>query len=169
VTLPVRALHELGVHTLIVTNAAGGINPTLRAGDLMLITDHLGIAAITGANPLWGPNDDALGPRFLDMSRTYDLELRRLALRVAARIGLPLRQGIYAGLAGPTFETPAEVRFSAAGRRGRCGDVHGSGSYRGTPHGHACSGISGIANLTIDDPDAQASVDHQEVLAAGKS
>ena len=110
-TLPVRVMHELGIGTLIVTNAAGGLNPAWRAGDLMLITDHIGLSAMIGHNPLWGPNDDSLGPRFPALSKAYDPDLRRLVVRVAAELGIELRQGVYCGLAGPAFETPAEVRF----------------------------------------------------------
>ena len=121
VTLPVRVMAMLGVRTLIVTNAAGGVNPTFNPGDLMLITDHLGFMAMIGGNPLWGPNDETLGPRFLAMNNAYDKELRRLALQVAAERGITLHQGVYAGLGGPTFETPAEIRFLRMAGADSCG------------------------------------------------
>jgi purine-nucleoside phosphorylase len=108
---PVRVLQRLGVCTLILTNAAGGIHPAFAAGDLMLITDHLNLIGIGGANPLRGPNDPRLGPRFPDMSAVYDPDLRWMTKAAAKRIRLPLREGVYAGVAGPSFETPAELRY----------------------------------------------------------
>src|SRR5690606_4284136 len=108
VVRPVRVLRRLGVDVFIITNAAGGINPAFSPGDLMLIADHLNL---TGTNPLLGPNEDAFGPRFPDMTQAYDSELRALAHRVTAGLDLELREGVYAGLTGPTFETPAEIRM----------------------------------------------------------
>jgi purine-nucleoside phosphorylase len=108
---PVRVLLRLGVKTLIVTNAAGAVNPEFLPGDLMLITDHLNLMGLGGVNPLAGPNDDRVGPRFPDMSRAYDPALRDAALRAAAETGSALRQGVYACVAGPSYETPAELRF----------------------------------------------------------
>ena len=108
---PVRVLLRLGVKTLIVTNAAGAVNPEFLPGDLMLITDHLNLMGLGGVNPLAGPNDEKLGPRFPDMSRAYDPALRDAALRAAAETGSALRQGVYARVAGPSYETPAELRF----------------------------------------------------------
>lgn len=108
VVFGLRLMLRLGARTVIVTNAAGGANPVLEPGDLMLIEDHLNL---TGRTPLLGPNDDAIGPRFPDMSRAYDPELRALACRVAAARGVPLRTGVYAGLLGPSYETPAEIRM----------------------------------------------------------
>lgn len=103
-----RTMARLGVGAVLITNAAGGLEPSWEAGDLMLMTDHLNL---TGTTPLLGPNDDALGPRFPDMSTAYDLELRAAARDVAAKAGITLREGIYAGLLGPSYETPAEVRM----------------------------------------------------------
>lgn len=108
VTFPVRVMKALGVDTLIVTNAAGGVNTDFRPGDLMLIRDHLNL---TFRNPLIGPNDERLGPRFPDMSEAYDKGLRELAKNVAAKLGISLREGVYAGLLGPSYETPAEIRM----------------------------------------------------------
>jgi purine-nucleoside phosphorylase len=110
-TFPVRVLHRLGAQTLIVTNAAGGLNDGFETGDLMLITDHINLVGMAGFNPLRGPNDERLGPRFVDMSSAYDVGLRDLALSVARELGIELRQGTYVMSAGPTFETPADVRF----------------------------------------------------------
>lgn len=108
VVFPVRVMKKLGIKALVVTNAAGGINHGYEPGDLMLITDHLNL---TGNNPLIGPNDDEFGPRFPDMSEAYDRNLIELAEGVAAGQKLKLQKGIYAGLTGPTYETPAEIRY----------------------------------------------------------
>ena len=108
VTLPVRVMRALGVHTLIVTNAAGGVNTAFSPGDLMLITDCINM---TGANPLFGENLESFGPRFPDMSKAFDAPLRDLALRCAKARGTSLQQGVYAQMTGPSFETPAEIRM----------------------------------------------------------
>jgi purine-nucleoside phosphorylase len=111
-TLPVRVMHALGAQTLIVTNAAGGINPAYRPGDFMLIRDHIYLPGMAGANPLMGPNDDRLGERFPPIAKAYDANLRRLARELAA--GQPdttLHEGVYVMLSGPFFETGAELRF----------------------------------------------------------
>ncbi|WP_059052408.1 purine-nucleoside phosphorylase [Paenibacillus senegalimassiliensis] len=105
---PVRVMKELGVSTLLVTNAAGGINTAYAPGDLMLISDHINL---TGRNPLIGPNDEELGARFPDMSQAYSRKLRELAKSVAAEKDVPLQEGVYAGLLGPCYETPAEIRM----------------------------------------------------------
>jgi purine-nucleoside phosphorylase len=108
VTFPIRTLVLLGCRTIIVTNAAGGVNPDLLPGTLVVISDHLNMFP---EGPLRGDNDERLGPRFPDMTRAYDAELRALALRVGKQRGLALREGVYAGLPGPSYETPAEVRM----------------------------------------------------------
>jgi len=105
---PVRVMKALGVKTLLVTNAAGGVNLNYEAGDLMLISDHLNM---TGKNPLIGPNDNELGVRFPDMSEAYSKRLRAVARDIATAQGFTLREGVYAGLLGPTYETPAEIRM----------------------------------------------------------
>ena len=107
VTLPVRVMRQLGVHTLVVTNAAGGVNTGFAPGDLMLIRDMINYS---GLNPLMGPNLDAFGPRFPDMSNAYDAELRTRVRQIAARENIPLAEGVYLMVSGPTFDTPAEVR-----------------------------------------------------------
>ncbi len=108
VTFPVRVLRALGATTLVVSNACGGMHPLWQAGDLMLIADHINML---GDNPLIGPNDETLGPRFPDMSVPYDAPLRALARRVAADAGITLREGVYVAVPGPNLETRAEYRF----------------------------------------------------------
>ncbi|TYR82524.1 purine-nucleoside phosphorylase [Priestia megaterium] len=108
VTFPVRVMKEIGVETLIVTNAAGGINESFQPGDLMIISDHINNF---GTNPLIGPNDSDLGVRFPDMSTAYCPELRSLVKDVAAKLDISLQEGVYVGNTGPTYETPAEVRM----------------------------------------------------------
>lgn len=107
VTFPIRALGRWGIRTLILTNAAGGIRETYEQGQLVLISDHINL---TGRNPVLGPNDDRFGLRFFDMSEAYSLELRRLAQAAALEEGYVLEEGVYMGLLGPSFETPAEIR-----------------------------------------------------------
>ncbi|MFT4704190.1 MAG: purine-nucleoside phosphorylase [Bradymonadia bacterium] len=109
VVFPLRVMRALGAQTLIVTNAAGGIAPEHRVGDLMVITDHLNL---TGRTPLLGVNDERIGPRFPDMTNAYDPELRAIALSTGVALGLTLHQGVYAGMLGPAYETPAEVRMA---------------------------------------------------------
>jgi len=108
VTYPTRVLGCLGIRQLIVTNAAGGININFHPGDLMLIADHINLM---GTNPLIGKNMDELGPRFPDMSEAYDSGMRATALHIAGDVGIPVFQGVYLGLAGPSYETPAEIRM----------------------------------------------------------
>jgi purine-nucleoside phosphorylase len=108
VTFPVRVMKKLGADIIIISNAAGGMNRFFKRGDLMLITDHINLF---GDNPLIGPNDEELGPRFPDMSEAYSQQLIKLAKKIALKEKIRLREGVYAGLAGPTLETPAEYRF----------------------------------------------------------
>ena len=108
ITFPIRVMQALGVKTLILSNASGGLNPRFNPGDIMMITDHINL---TGANPLIGPNEDTWGDRFPDMSRAYDPELMQSARSAARFSGHKLPQGVYVGLKGPSLETPAEVRF----------------------------------------------------------
>lgn len=106
--LPVRVMKALGVTTLLVTNAAGGVNLGYKPGNLMLISDHINL---TGRNPLIGPNDNALGVRFPDMSDAYSLRLRKIAKETASELGFSVQEGVYVGLLGPNYETPAEIRM----------------------------------------------------------
>ena len=107
IAAPVRVMKALGVETLLVTNACGGVNLDFQVGDLMVIDDHINFM---GANPLTGPNDAGFGPRFCDMTYAYTPALRRLADEVAAAQGVALRHGVYLGYMGPSYETPAEIR-----------------------------------------------------------
>jgi purine-nucleoside phosphorylase len=107
-------MYMLGAHTLIVSNAAGGVNPEYRPGDFMVLSDHIYLPGMAGHNPLQGPNDERFGPRFPAVSQAYDAQLRRLAHQVAhdwRKLGLKLHEGIYTMVAGPNFETKAELRF----------------------------------------------------------
>ena len=108
VTFPVRVMKALGANTLVVSNACGGLNPLFKAGDIMVITDHINLL---GSNPLFGPNDESLGPRFPDMCCCYDPELIALAENVALNLGMKLQKGVYVSVAGPNLETAAEYRF----------------------------------------------------------
>ena len=105
---PVRVLGRLGIKSLLLTNAAGGINPSYSQGALVLLSDHINLQ---GSNPLTGPNDDRFGPRFPGMSEAYSLRLRQLAQQAARELGIALPEGVYAALAGPSYETPAEIRY----------------------------------------------------------
>lgn len=170
IAFPVRTFQQMGVDTLIVTNAAGGLNPRFKAGELMLITDHINLVGMAGLNPLRGPNDPELGPRFPDMSRAYDLELRAIAERVAAREGIPLNEGVYIMLAGPSFETPADLRFLLAIGADAVGMSTVPEVTAARHGGTRVLGISGISN-TLSASDAAVGHEdttHEEVLAAGK-
>ncbi|HEX7065559.1 MAG TPA: purine-nucleoside phosphorylase [Bacillales bacterium] len=108
VTFPVRVMNGIGIEKLVVTNACGGINSGFQAGDLMIIEDHLNM---TGTNPLIGPNDETIGPRFPDMSRAYNPELIDMAEKIANRLEINVQKGVYAGISGPSFMTPAELKM----------------------------------------------------------
>jgi len=108
VTFPVRVMARIGAEFLIISSAAGGLNPLFEPADVMVVTDHINL---TGRNPLIGPNLDSFGPRFPDMSRVYDASLIGLATQKALELGIPLRHGVYVGILGPSLETPAETRF----------------------------------------------------------
>ena len=169
ITLPVRVMRLLGIETLILTNAAGGINPDYRTGDLMLIGDHINLPGMAGNHPLRGPNDPTFGPRFPDMSQPYDARLRRLARQAAERQGILLHEGIYAMLAGPSYETPAEIRYLRA-----IGvDAVGMSTVPEVIVARHCGlrvlAVSGISNMAIADPQPGQVVNHEEVLMAGKA
>jgi purine-nucleoside phosphorylase len=166
VTLPVRVMQRLGIKTMIVTNAAGAINPDFHAGDVMLITDHLNLIGMAGDNPLRGPNLDEIGPRFPDMSNAYDPVLRTLAVDVADKAHIKLHQGVYVSLSGPSFETSADLRFL----RTAGADVVGMSTVpevivarHGGMRVLGFSGVSNKANL-----DGSTITTHEEVLEAGK-
>ena len=164
VTLPVRVMVELGIKTLIVTNAAGGLNPDFEPGDLMLIRDHINFPGMAGNNPLRGPNDERYGPRFPDMTQPYDAALRDLARQVAAGAGFTLREGVYAYVGGPSFETPAELRFLQRVGADAVGMSTAPEVVIARHAGVRVLGISTIANLALPDPKAGVTQTHQEVL-----
>ena len=168
ITLPVRVMMALGIEVLIVTNAAGGINANFSPGDLMLITDHISFLGLAGQNPLRGPNDDSIGPRFPDMTETYTLALRQLAHDTAVANGFNLQEGTYAYVAGPSFETPAELRFL----RTIGADAVGMSTVPTvTVARHAglkILGISSITNKADPDPKPGTVVSHEEVLETGQ-
>ena len=167
VTLPIRVMQLMGIKTVFLTNAAGGINPAFKAGDLMLITDHLNLIGMTGANPLRGPNDESLGPRFPDMSRVYDPELRIFALDAARGAGFEMHQGVYICLAGPSFETPADIRFLRAMGADAVGMSTVPEATVARHGGLRVMGISGISNVAIHEADSTRETTHDEVLEAG--
>ena len=158
VVLGVRLMIALGARTLIVTNAAGGIRDDLQAGDLMLIEDHLNL---TGVNALAGPNDEALGPRFVPLNDAYDPALRATAQRVARAQGAPLAAGVYAGLLGPTYETPAEVRMLRTLGADAVGMSTVLETIAARHMGARCLGLSCITNRAARA--GEAPPDHAEV------
>jgi len=166
VTLPVRVMQRLGIGILIVTNAAGGINPEFVPGDVMLITDNLNLIAMMGQNPLIGPNLDDLGPRFPDMSRAYDRELCELARGAARNEGLPLREGVYAGLSGPSFESPADLRFLHLAGADAVGMSTVPEVIVARHGGMRVLGLSGISNKA--NLDGSTVTTHAEVMEAGR-
>lgn len=167
VVFPVRVMQVLGVKTLIVTNAAGGINPAYRVGELMLISDHINLLGMTGHNPLHGPNDPSLGPRFPDMSCAYDAGLRQLAREVAREEQIPLHEGVYACLSGPSFETPADIRFLRIIGVDAVGMSTVPEVTVARHGGLRVLGVSGISNATVAEPQDGRVTSHEEVLAAG--
>jgi len=169
VSLPVRVMQLLGVRTLIVTNAAGGIRPGLSAGDLMAITDHLNLLGLAGHNPLRGPNDDSLGPRFPAMTWAYDPELLALLRAEAQERGIPLHEGVYAMVAGPSFETPAEVRWLRAIGVDAVGMSTAPEVTVARHGGMRVIGISLISNVAVDSLEgAREEASHEQVLEAGQ-
>jgi purine-nucleoside phosphorylase len=168
VVFPVRVMQVIGIDTLIVTNAAGGLNPAFQPGELMLITDHINLVGMTGNNPLFGPNDPTLGPRFPDMSQAYDAELRGIAQEVARERQIPLHLGVYAGLAGPSFETPAEIRFLRLIGADAVGMSTVAEVTVARHGGLRVLGISGISNVALAEPVSGQEASHEEVLAAGQ-
>lgn len=167
VTLPVRVMQALGVEILIVTNAAGGVNPSYHPGDVMLIRDHINLIGMAGLSPLRGPNLERFGPRFPEMTRAYDPELRALARWVALDAGIPVHEGVYICLTGPAYETPADVRFL----RLIGADAVGMSTVPEVTvarHGEMrVLGISGISNVVAAEEGGPAA-SHEEVLNAGR-
>lgn len=166
VTLPIRVMQRLGIGTIILTNAAGAINPDYVPGDVMVLNDHIGLIGMAGLNPLRGPNLDELGPRFPDMSQSYDREWIAKVKAIARQKKIKLHEGVYVCLSGPSFESPADLRFL----RVIGADAVGMSTVPETivaRHGKtrvlAFSGISNKANL-----DGNTETTHEEVLEAGK-
>jgi purine-nucleoside phosphorylase len=162
VVFGVRVLGKVGVSSVVFTNAAGGINLSLERGGLVLISDHINLQ---GTNPLVGPNDDSLGPRFPDMSEAYSKEYRRVALETAAELGIALTEGVYAALLGPSYETPAEIRYL----RAIGADVVGMSTVpeviAANHMGLRCLGISCVTNMAAGVLPRK--ISHEEVLETG--
>jgi len=162
-TLPVRVLSALGARTLLVTNAAGGINPAYRPGDFMLISDHINLPGLAGANPLLGPNDERFGERFPPLARAYDANLRSLARSVAATMpDLSLHEGVYAMVGGPSFETGAELRLLRTVGADAVGMSTAPEVVVARHMGMNVLGISLITNNATGDEGEE--VKHEEVL-----
>jgi len=166
VTLPIRVMQRLGVEILIVTNAAGGINQSFEPGNPMLITDHFNLLGMAGPNPLRGPNMDAFGPRFPDMSQAYDRKLADLARDVAAEENITLYEGIYVCLAGPTFETPADLRFLDSAGVDAVGMSTVPEVIVANHGGQRVLGVSGITNQS--SLHGEKVTTHEEVIETGK-
>ena len=163
VTLPVRVLQRLGVRLLVLTAAVGAVRPTLRPGGLVCLSDHINLM---GANPLRGPHDERLGPRFPDLSAVYSPRLRAIARQAASRLGIALDEGVYAAVSGPTYETPAEIRMLAA----LGADVVGMSTVpEAIVARHAGMEVLGLALVTNWAAGlAETPISHEEVLQAGR-
>jgi purine-nucleoside phosphorylase len=160
----VRELGRLGVKSLILTNAAGGIRPDFAKGRLVLISDHINLQ---GANPLCGPNDESLGPRFPDMTEAYDAEFREIARAAGRELGIELPEGVYAGLLGPSYETPAEIRFLRAIGADLVGMSTVAEVIAANHMGMRCLGISCVTNAAAGVTGEK--LNHEEVLEAGRA
>lgn len=166
VGLPVRVMQRLGVEILIVTNAAGAVNPDFIPGELMLITDHLNLIGMAGLSPLRGPNIDEIGLRFPDMSQAYDRELGAMCQQIARENSITLYQGVYVCLAGPSFESPADLRFLRASGADAVGMSTVPEVIVARHGGQRVLGISGISNKA--NLDGNTITSHVEVLEAGE-
>jgi purine-nucleoside phosphorylase len=162
VVFGVRTLSLLGVDSLVLTNAAGGINPGYRPGDLVLISDHINLL---GQNPLTGPNDETWGPRFPDMSEAYSKHYREIAKKAGAEMGLDLAEGVYAALPGPSYETPAEIRYLRAIGADLVGMSTVPETIAANHMGMKALGISCVTNFAAGVTDQK--LDHKEVLQVG--
>lgn len=163
ITFPVRVMSELGVQYLFISSAAGGLDPEFTPGDLMVVTDHINF---TGTNPLIGPNLDALGPRFPDMSEVYDRDLINVARKEAANIDVSLKEGVYVGVLGPSLETPSETRFLRRAGADAVGMSTVSEVIVGVHCGLKILLIVAVTNVNI--PDAMEKTSIQEVIAAAE-
>lgn len=158
VTLPIRVMKLLGAHTVGLTNAAGGVNTTFTPGDLMLITDHINF---TGTNPLIGPNEEEMGPRFPDMSETYDKEYQSRIREEAQKLNVALKEGVYMGFSGPTYETPAEVSMARTLGADAVGMSTVPEAIVARHAGLRVFGVSCITNLAAG---MQSNLNHKEVV-----
>ncbi len=163
VTAGIRLFHELGVERVVLTNAAGGINLAFRQGALVLISDHINLQ---GVNPLLGSNDEALGPRFPDMTEAYPAELREIAKDAASSLGIVLQEGVYAGVLGPSYETPAEIRYLKTIGADLVGMSTVAETIAATHMGMQVLGISCVTNLAAGLSGEK--ISHQEVLETGQ-
>ena len=163
VTFPVRTFKLLGIDTLILTNAAGGVDVQLNQGALMVISDHLNLM---GVNPLRGPNDERFGPRFPDMSEVYSRELQELVVEEAKEIGVTVRRGIYAALAGPSYETPAEIHMLRSFGADAVGMSTVPEAIVGRHMGMKLLGISCITNMAAGI--SEQPINHEEVMETGE-
>ncbi len=164
-TLPVRVMRQLGAHTLIVTNAAGGVNPAYRPGDFMLLRDHINMPGLAGANPLMGANDERFGERFPPLANAYNVELRKIACSVAAAWPeITLHEGVYAMVGGPNYETGAELRFLRAVGTDAVGMSTVPEVIVARHSGMRVLGLSLITNTATGSETEE--VNHAEVLAA---
>ena len=166
VTLPIRVMQRMDIEILIVTNAAGAVNPGFNPGMVMLIVDHLNLMGMAGLSPLRGPNLDEFGTRFPDMGRAYDRELCALARQVASEEAIQLYEGVYAGLAGPSFETPADLRYLRAIGVDAVGMSTVPEVTIARHGGTRVLGLSGISNKA--NLDGNTLTTHAEVLEAGE-
>jgi purine-nucleoside phosphorylase len=162
VVFGVRVLGRLGIRSLVVTNAAGGVDESLRPGQLVLVSDHVNMQ---GTSPLVGPNDETLGPRFPDMSDAYDPELRARAREAATALGLDLGEGVYAGWLGPQFETPAEIRFVRAVGADLVGMSTVQEVIAARHMGIRCLCVSVVTNMAAGVGEEK--IDHEAVLEVG--
>jgi purine-nucleoside phosphorylase len=167
ITFPVRVMRRLGAEVLIVTNAAGGLNEAFSTGDLMVLKDHLNLMGMAGQSPLIGPDEPALGVRFLDMLNAYDPELREVAQRTAARHGFVMREGVYAMVGGPAYETMAEIRFLQRGGADAVGMSTIPEVIVARHEGMRVLGVSAITDMAVGSK-AVNTISHAEVLAAAE-
>jgi len=167
VTFPVRVMCRLGARTLIVTNAAGGLNESFQTGDLMVLSDHLNIMGMAGTSPLVGAHEPELGVRFLDMLQAYDPELRRLAHQVAQHSGFALQEGVYAMVGGPNYETMAEIRFLQRAGADAVGMSTIPETIVARHEQMRVLGISAITDMAVG-PGATSEISHADVLAAAE-
>lgn len=163
VTYGIRKLKQLGIGSLIVTNAAGGINLDYSRGALVLISDHINLQ---GTNPLIGPNDENLGPRFPDMTEAYSKRYRQIAMTAGDELDIELKEGVYAGLAGPSYETPAEIRYLRAIGADLVGMSTVPEVIVANHMGIACLGISTVTNMAAGVTGEK--LNHEEVLETGR-